>query len=127
MYYPPTVLELAMNFLIISDLIMIPINNGIGSFKVILDLKNTLNYICRQENINVPNLRIIFNNLKEDEDTIEIYKLLEEEKLNSNLSQIVITNSKSFIKTENKLNSIWENKHYWRQKNAYEELIKEIM
>ncbi|BET39514.1 hypothetical protein SAP269_21030 [Spiroplasma ixodetis] len=116
-----------MNFLIISDLIMIPINNGIGSFKVILDLKNTLNYICRQENINVPNLRIIFNNLKEDEDTIEIYKLLEEEKLNSNLSQIVITNSKSFIKTENKLNSIWENKHYWRQKNAYEELIKEIM
>ncbi|WP_252320413.1 ParA family protein [Spiroplasma endosymbiont of Lariophagus distinguendus] len=125
--YPPTVLELAINFLIISDLIMIPINNGIGSFKGILDLKNTLNYICRQENITVPNLRIIFNNVKEDEDTIEIYKLLEEEKLNSNLSQSVITNSKSFIKTENKLNSIWENKHYWRQKNAYEELIKEIM
>jgi len=125
--YPPTIQELALNFLIISDLIMIPINNGIGSFKGIIDLKNTLNYICRQENITVPNLRIIFNNVKEDEDTIEIYKLLEEEKLNSNLSQSVITNSKSFIKTENKLNSIWDNQYYWRQKQAYEELIKEIM
>ncbi|WP_215825417.1 ParA family protein [Spiroplasma endosymbiont of 'Nebria riversi'] len=125
--YPPTVLELAVNFLIISDLVIIPINNGLGAFKGILDLKNTLNHICRQENITVPTLRIVFNNVKEDEDTIEIYKLLEEEKLNSNLLQSIITNSKSFIKTENKLNSIWENKHYWRQKKAYEELIKEII
>ncbi|WP_215827018.1 ParA family protein [Spiroplasma endosymbiont of 'Nebria riversi'] len=125
--YPPTVLELAVNFLIISDLVITPINNGLGAFKGILDLKNTLNNICRQENITVPILRIVFNNIKEDEDTIEIYKLLEEEKLNSNLLQSVTTNSKSFIKTENKLNSIWENKYYWRQKQAYEEIIKEII
>ncbi|RUP71034.1 hypothetical protein D6D54_09375, partial [Spiroplasma poulsonii] len=89
-------------------------------------LKNTLNHICRQENINVPILKIVFNNVKEDEDTIEIYKLLENEKLNNNLLQSVITNSKSFIKTENKLSNIWENIYYWRQKQAYEELIKEI-
>jgi len=92
--------------LIISDLIIMPINNGLGAFKGILDLKNTLNHICRQENINVPILKIVFNNVKEDEDTIEIYKLLENEKLNNNLLQSVITNSKSFIKTENKLSNI---------------------
>ncbi|MBH8623371.1 MAG: ParA family protein (plasmid) [Spiroplasma poulsonii] len=124
--YPPTVLELAINFLIISDLIIMPINNGLGAFKGVLDLKNTLNHICRQENSNVPILKIVFNNVKEDEDTIEIYKLLENEKLNNNLLQSVITNSKSFIKTENKLSNIWENIYYWRQKQAYEELIKEI-
>jgi len=104
--YPPTMQELALNFLIISDLIIMPINNGLGAFKGILDLKNTLNHICRQENINVPILKIVFNNVKEDEDTIEIYKLLENEKLNNNLLQSVITNSKSFIKTENKLSNI---------------------
>lgn len=124
--YPPTVLELAINFLITSNLVIMPINNGLGAFKGILDLKNTINHICRQENIIVPILKIIFNNVKEDEDTIEIYKLLEDEKLNNYLLQSVITNSKSFIKTENKFSNIWENIYYWRQKQAYEELIKEI-
>jgi len=37
-----------------------------------------------------------------------------------------IKHSDTFIKTENDLSSIWDNPYYWRQKQAYEELIKEI-
>lgn len=58
--------ELALNFLIISDLVVIPINNGIGSYKGLLDLKNSLNYICRKENREVPKLKILLNNVKEE-------------------------------------------------------------
>ncbi|PWF94173.1 CobQ/CobB/MinD/ParA nucleotide binding domain protein [Spiroplasma poulsonii] len=47
--YPPTIQELALNFLLISDLIVVPINSGSGSYKGIVDLQNTLNYICQQE------------------------------------------------------------------------------
>ncbi|WP_210371041.1 ParA family protein, partial [Borreliella garinii] len=35
--YPPTIQELALNFLILSDLIVIPINSGSGSFKGLID------------------------------------------------------------------------------------------
>lgn len=31
--YPPTINELALNFLILSDLIIILVNDGLGSFK----------------------------------------------------------------------------------------------
>lgn len=125
--YPPTMQELALNFLLISDLIIIPINNGIGSYKGLLDLKNTLNHICRKENREVPKLKIILNNIKDDEDTILIYKTLEKENLINYLSKNFINHSRCFVKTENNLNSIWTNPYYWRQKQAYEELIEEII
>ncbi|BDT03489.1 hypothetical protein SHM_11350 [Spiroplasma ixodetis] len=35
--------------------------------------------------------------------------------------------SEIFKAVENKLCSIWENPYYWRQKQAYEELIAEII
>lgn len=53
--YPPTIQELALNFLLLSDLILVPINSGSASFKGLLDLKNTLNKICREENREIPN------------------------------------------------------------------------
>jgi len=52
--YPPTVDELSLNFLLISDLILIPINSGLGSYKGIVDLKNTLNYIINIDKRDMP-------------------------------------------------------------------------
>lgn len=124
--YPPTMQELALNFLIISDLIIMPINNGLGAFKGILDLNNIINKICRQENLKVPFYKIVFNNVKENDNTIEIYELINKNNLTNFIFDTIIKHSDTFIKTENKLNSIWDNNVYWRQKQAYEELIKEI-
>ncbi|MBP1526513.1 MAG: AAA family ATPase [Spiroplasma ixodetis] len=125
--YPPTIQELALNFLILSDLVIIPINSGSGSFKGLVDLKNTLNQICRQENREVPPIKIVFNNIKDNENTSFIFNWLKDETLDKFLSNNIIKNSDIFIKTENDLDSIWDNKYYWRQKQAYEELIKEII
>ncbi|GAA6238911.1 MAG: ParA family protein [Spiroplasma phoeniceum] len=124
--YPPTIQELALNFLLISDLIVIPINSGSGSYKGIIDLQNTLNYICQQEKREIPEFKFILNNIKDDENTSFIIKLIESENMLNSLLNNIIQHSKSFIKSENDLSSIWENQHYWRQKQAYEELIKEI-
>lgn len=110
-----------------SDLVIIPINSGSGSFKGLVDLKNTLNQICRQENRDVPPIKIVFNNIKDNENTSFIFNWLKDETLDKNLSNNIIKNSDIFIKTENDLDSIWDNKYYWRQKQVYEELIKEII
>lgn len=124
--YPPTIQELAINFLTISDFIIIPINAGNGSYKGLIDLKNTLNYVCRLNNRDLPSIKVIFNNIKDNENTSFIYKLLVKNDLANYLLNNIIKNSDTFIKTENELSSIWTNQHYWRQKQAYEELIKEI-
>lgn len=124
--YPPTIQELALNFLLLSDLILVPINSGSASFKGLLDLKNTLNKICREENREVPNMKIIFNDIKDNANTSLMFKWLKEENLDHLLSNNIIKNSDIFITTENDLDSIWENKYYWRQKQAYEEIIKEL-
>ncbi|QIA69947.1 AAA family ATPase (plasmid) [Spiroplasma citri] len=124
--YPPTTDDLSLNWLIFSDLIVIPTNNGSGSYKGILDLENTLTFICKKEKRGIPTLKIIFNNVKDDENTNLILKWISDKKLNSKLLETFIQHSKSYVKSENELNSIWTNQHYWRQKQAYEELIKEI-
>ncbi|QED25609.1 ParA family protein [Spiroplasma citri] len=123
---PPTTDDLSLNWLIFSDLIVIPTNNGSGSYKGILDLENTLTFICKKEKRGIPTLKIIFNNVKDDENTNLILKWISDKKLNSKLLETFIQHSKSYVKSENELNSIWTNQHYWRQKQAYEELIKEI-
>jgi hypothetical protein len=38
----------------------------------------------------------------------------------------MIVYSDTYKTIENNFNSIWTNQHYWRQKQAYEEFIKEI-
>lgn len=119
--------ELALNFLIVSDLIIMPINNGLGAFKGILDLNNIINKVCRKENLKVPPYKIVFNNVKENESTIEIYELINKNKLSHFIFDTFIKHSDTFIKSENDLGNIWDSQHYWRQKNAYEKLIKEIM
>lgn len=124
--YPPTVQELALSFLMLSDLIIAPINAGSGSYKGIKDLQQTLFMIARDQNSNIPEIKIIFNNIKDNENTVTIYKWLQENNLIKYLTEIIIKNSDSFITTENDLNSIWDNQHYWRQKQAYEAFINEI-
>ncbi|WP_374697147.1 AAA family ATPase [Spiroplasma endosymbiont of Polydrusus formosus] len=37
--YPPTINELNLSFLVISDLIVVPINNGFNIFKGVLRFK----------------------------------------------------------------------------------------
>lgn len=124
--YPPTINDFALNWLIISDNIIIPINDGMGSFKGILDLENTLKYICKKENRSLPKMLMIFNNVKDEEETNKILELISKKDFHSKLFDTFIQNSKSYVKTENNFESIWTNQHYWRQKQAYEELINEI-
>ncbi len=113
--YPPLIQELALNFLILSDLVIIPINSGAGGFKGLVDLKNTLNQLHRQKNRRSTTTRT----------TSFIFNWLKVETLNKFLSNNIIKNSDVFIKTENDLARICDNKHYWCQKQAYEQLIKE--
>ncbi|WP_210366527.1 hypothetical protein, partial [Borreliella garinii] len=61
----PTINELSLNFLILSDLVIIPINDALRAFKGILDLKDNINKICKQENRKTPSMKIVFNNVKE--------------------------------------------------------------
>ncbi|PQP78694.1 hypothetical protein C6B38_04480 [Spiroplasma sp. ChiS] len=89
-------------------------------------MKNTLNYVCRLNNRDLPSIKVLFNNIKDNENTSFIYKLLVKNDLANYLLNNIIKNSDTFIKIENELSSIWTNQHYWRQKQAYEELIKEI-
>lgn len=70
--YPPTINDLALNFLILSDLIIIPVNDGLGSFKGLIDLKNTLNYICQKEQRKIGKILITLNNIKSDNNTQQI-------------------------------------------------------
>ncbi|WP_416375552.1 ParA family protein [Spiroplasma citri] len=88
--YPPTIQELAINFLIISDFVIIPINAGNGSYKGLIDLKNTLNYVCRLNNRDLPSIKVIFNNIKDNENTSFIYKLLVKNDLTNYLLNNII-------------------------------------
>lgn len=124
--YPPTVDELSLNWLIISDLILIPINEGLGAFKGILDLTNTLKYICEKEKRKIPEYKILLNNIKSDKNLTLINEWLDEKGFLNSCSKIILKSSETFLTSENDLSSIWDNQHYWRQKQAYEELIKEI-
>ncbi|RUO86073.1 P-loop NTPase family protein [Spiroplasma endosymbiont of Megaselia nigra] len=124
--YPPTVYELSLNWLIISDLIIIPFNEGLGVFKEILDLINTLKYICEKEKRQIPEYKIILNNIKSDKNLILINEWLDEKGFLNYCSKIILKSSETFLTSENELASILDSQYYWRQKQAYEELIKEI-
>ncbi|MBP1525165.1 MAG: AAA family ATPase [Spiroplasma ixodetis] len=125
--YPPTMQELALNFLILSDLIIIPLTDDGGCYKGLLDLKNTLNQVARNINKNVSNIKIILNNIKNNDVNTTILKWLKEADLSKFLFKTQIKHSDTFAKNTVKLDTIWTNPTYWRQKQAYEELIAEIM
>lgn len=125
--YPPTINELNLSFLVISDLIVVPINNALRALKGLLDLKNNLEIICHQEKREIPDLKILINNVKDNFYLEEIKKLIFDFKLETKMLNTKLKESEIFKAVENKLCSIWENPHYWRQKQAYEELIKEII
>lgn len=110
-----------------SDLIIIPVNDGLGSFKGLIDLKNTLNYICQKEQRKIGKILITLNNIKSDNNTQQINNWIYENKFTKLLAKSIIKHSKSFINTENDLSNIWTNSYYRRQKQAYEELIAEIL
>ncbi|WDA55053.1 MAG: AAA family ATPase (plasmid) [Spiroplasma endosymbiont of Drosophila atripex] len=125
--YPPTMQELALNFLILSDLIIIPLTDDGGCYKGLLDLKNTLHQVARSINKNVSNIKIILNNIKNNDVNITILKWLKEANLSQFLFKTQIKHSDTFAKNTVKLDTIWTNPTYWRQKQAYEELIVEIL
>ena len=58
---PPTLDELSLNSLLISDLILIPINNGLGTYKGIVDLQNTISYIANIDKRIIPEIKIIIS------------------------------------------------------------------
>nr|CAI94243.1 SOJ-like transmembrane protein [Spiroplasma citri] len=124
--YPPTIQELAISFLLISDLIVSPVSSGNAGCKGLLDLRNLLNKLCREYNFNVPSLKVIINDVNENDNLDNIKNWLKNENFEKNVSDIIIKKSEIFPRTENSFISIWDNNVYWRQKQAYEELIKEI-
>ncbi|ALA98597.1 hypothetical protein SKUN_001746 (plasmid) [Spiroplasma kunkelii CR2-3x] len=69
---------MSLNFLLISDLILIPINEGLEAFKGILDLTNTLKFICEKEKRKVLKYKILLNNIKSDKNLILINEWLDE-------------------------------------------------
>ncbi|WP_400249320.1 hypothetical protein [Spiroplasma sp. ald] len=123
---PPTINEMSLNWLILSDLILIPTNDATRSFKGILDLNNNLDLILNKLKIPKPQMKILFNDVAETENKNKFEKWLKEINLYDNLLNIFIKHSENFTTSENEFNSIWENSYFWRQKQAYEELIKEI-
>ncbi|WJG71454.1 chromosome partitioning protein (plasmid) [Spiroplasma ixodetis Y32] len=124
--YPPTIQELAISFLLMSDLIIVPTNDGINSIKGIIDLKNTLNYFSEKIKKKTLPFKIIFNQVKDNKNIKVIKNNLIENNLIENIINIVFPYSDTFKVVENDLSSIWDSQYYWRQKQAYEELIKEI-
>lgn len=124
--YPPTIQELAISFLMLSDLIIAPLTDDGGCYKGILDLKNTLNHIAKIINKEPSNIRILLNNVKNNDVTETILKWLQNDNLVHHLLKCEIKHSDTFSKNTVKLDTIWTNSTYWRQKQAYEELIKEI-
>ncbi|MBP1525595.1 MAG: AAA family ATPase [Spiroplasma ixodetis] len=125
--YPPTVDDFSIDWLLISDLILIPINEGVSSFKGILDLINNLKYTANKVKRDIPKYNIIFNNIKDNENLEIIESYLKEKNIYNKCLKLQIKSSKSFLSAENDLSSIWDSQYYWRQKQAYEELIKEIL
>ncbi|WP_158613846.1 ParA family protein [Spiroplasma endosymbiont of Megaselia nigra] len=124
--YPPSTDDLSLSWLIFSDLIVVPTNLVVGSYKGILDLNNNLEIIAKELKTEKPEIKILFNSVL-DTDNQDIFKeRLKENNLYDKLLNIIIRHSGIFNNSENDFNSIWENPYYWRQKQAYEELIKEI-
>lgn len=124
--YPPTIQELAISFLLMSDLIIVPTNDGINSIKGIIDLKNTLAYFAKKIKKQTLPLKIIFNQVKDNKNIKIIKNNLIKNELINNIIDIIFPYSDNFKVAENELSSIWENPYYWRQKQAYDKLIKEI-
>ncbi|MFJ1522335.1 MULTISPECIES: ParA family protein [Spiroplasma] len=124
--YPPTIQELAISFLMLSDLIIAPLTDDGGCYKGVLDLKNTLNHIAKIINKQPPNIKILLNNVKNNDVTETILEWLKNDNLTQYLLKCDIKHSDTFSKNTVKLDTIWTNPTYWRQKQAYEELIKEI-
>ncbi|KAF0849762.1 ParA family protein [Spiroplasma poulsonii] len=124
--YPPTINELSVSFLMLSDLIIAPLTDDGGCYKGVLDLKNTLNYIAKIINKEPPNIKILLNNVKNNDVTETIWEWLKNDNLTQYLLKCEIKHSDTFSKNTVKLDTIWTNPTYWRQKQAYEELIKEI-
>ena len=69
---PPTLDELSLNSLLISDLMLIPINSGLGTYNGIVDLQNTISCIANIDKRIIPEIKIIFNNIKGNENTNNI-------------------------------------------------------
>nr|WP_281268880.1 ParA family protein [Spiroplasma phoeniceum] len=124
--YPPTIQDLGISFLMLSDLIIAPLTDDGGCYKGVLDLKNTLNHIAKIINKEPPNINILLNNVKNNDVTETILEWLKNDNLNQYLLKCEIKNSNTFSKNTVKLDTIWTNPTYWRKKQAYEELIKEI-
>ncbi|WP_158613907.1 ParA family protein [Spiroplasma endosymbiont of Megaselia nigra] len=124
--YPPTIQELGLSFLMLSDLIIVPLTDDGGCYKGVLDLKNTLNHISKIINKEPPNIKILLNNVKNNDVTKTILEWLKNDNLLKYLLKFEIKHSDTFSKNTVKLDTIWTNSTYWRQKKAYEELIKEI-
>ena len=105
---------------------LIPINSGLGTYKGIVDVQNTIFCIANIDKRIIPEIKIIFNNIRDNENTNNINDWLKEKEYINLLMKTHIRNSDTCTKTENDWSSIWENPYYWGQKQAYEKLIKEI-
>ncbi|MBP1525017.1 MAG: ParA family protein [Spiroplasma ixodetis] len=125
--YPPTTDDLSLNWLIFSDLIIIPTNCDSTSFKGILDLNNSLELIITELKRSKPLLKIVFNNINDNDNRTKIKSWLNKYDFSNLLSHVEIKTSEIFTTSNNNFISIWENPYYWRQKQAYEELIAEIL
>ena len=98
---PPTLDELSLNSLLISDLILITINSGLGTYKCIVDLQNTISYIANIDKRIIPEIKIIFNNIRDNENTNNINDWLKEKEYINLLMKTHIKNSDTCTKTEN--------------------------
>lgn len=125
--YPPTTDDLSLNWLIFSDLIVVPTNCDSTSFKGILDLNNSLELIINDLKRSKPLLKIVFNNINDNDNRTKIKTWLNKYNFSNLLSHVEIKTSEIFTTSNNNFISIWENPYYWRQKQAYEELIAEIL
>lgn len=56
----------------LSDIIIVPINEGLNSIKGLIDLQNTLNNFCRETQKNIPNIKILLNGIKEGKNLKQI-------------------------------------------------------
>jgi chromosome partitioning protein len=61
-----------------SDLMLIPINSGLGTYKGIVDVQNTIFCIANIDKRIIPEIKIIFNNIKDNENTNNINDWLKE-------------------------------------------------
>lgn len=110
--YPPTTDDLSLNWLIFSDLIIVPTNIGGGSFKVIIDLNNNLELILKKLKREKPNINILFNGILETDNRDVFKERLKQNKLDNNLLNLWIKHSGIFTNSKNDFISIWENPYY---------------